>query len=218
MTDPKQIVADGYDATAERHAEWARHTRANEREHYTALIEELVPPDAAVLELGCGTGVPTTQRLARRYRVTGVDISPRHIALAQKQVPEAQFELADMAALSFPPASFDAVVSFYALIHLPRDEQPALLGRIASWLRPGGVFVATMTAGAMEGDVDENWHGAPMYWSGFDSSTNQRLVRAAGLVIEQAREETADEDGEPITFLWVVARKPIADTMQEATT
>jgi hypothetical protein len=33
-------------------------------------------------------------------------------------------------------------------------------------------------------------------------------VRVAGLVIEQAREETANEDGQPVTFLWVVARKP----------
>lgn len=200
MTNPKQIVADGYDQIAERHAAWGLHTRVDERERYTALIEALVPEGSAVLELGCGTGAPTTRRLARRYHVTGVDISPRHIALARQQVPGAEFVLADMAALSFPPDQFDAAVSFYALIHLPRDEQPALLQSIASWLRPGGLFVATMTAGAIEGDVDENWHGAPMYWSGFDSAANRELVQAAGLVIEQAREETADEDGEPVTF------------------
>lgn len=216
MTDPKHIVADGYDQIAERHAAWGFHTRVEERDRYTALIEALVPEGGAVLELGCGAGVPTTRRLAQRYRVTGVDISPRHVALAREQVPEAEFMLADMAALAFPPGQFDAVVSFYALIHLPRDEQPELLQRITGWLRPGGVFVATMTAGAMEGDVDENWHGAPMYWSGFDSATNVELVRAAGLVVEQAREETADEDGEPITFLWVVARKPTLETTQEA--
>jgi hypothetical protein len=49
--------------------------------------------------------------------------------------------------------------------------------------------------------------GAPMYWSTFDSQTNPRLVEEAGLHIVSAREETAEEFGEPTTFLWIVARK-----------
>jgi len=36
------------------------------------------------------------------------------------------------------------------------------------------------------------------------------MVEGAGLAIVGAREERADEDGAPVTFLWVVARKPIA--------
>jgi hypothetical protein len=48
----------------------------------------------------------------------------------------------------------------------------------------------------------------PMYFSHFDGATNQRLVAEAGLRIISAREETADEDGAPVTFLWVVATKP----------
>jgi hypothetical protein len=47
-----------------------------------------------------------------------------------------------------------------------------------------------------------------MYWSHFDSPTNQRLVQEAGLLIVGATEEIAPEDGVPITFLWVVAQKP----------
>ena len=39
-------------------------------------------------------------------------------------------------------------------------------------------------------------------------STNRRLVESAGLEIVSAVEETADEDGQPTTFLWVIARKP----------
>jgi hypothetical protein len=47
-----------------------------------------------------------------------------------------------------------------------------------------------------------------MYFSHFDGATNQRLVEDAGFQIIRAREETADEDGVPVAFLWVVARKP----------
>jgi hypothetical protein len=56
--DPKQIVADGYDRVAERHAAWASNIRVDEREYYTALILAELPAGAAVLDLGCGAGIP----------------------------------------------------------------------------------------------------------------------------------------------------------------
>jgi ubiquinone/menaquinone biosynthesis C-methylase UbiE len=206
--DPKQMVAQGYDLIAERYAEWVGRTRTDERARYTAVLLSALPPGAQVLELGCGVGVPTTQRLAQRFAVTGVDISAQHIALARRNVPAATFVQADMAALDFPPASFDAVAAFYSIIHVPRDEHAALLHDIATWLRPGGLLVATMGAGATEAAVEEDWLGVPMFFSHFDGATNQRLIEEAGLQIISAREETADEDGTPVTFLWVVAMKP----------
>ncbi len=39
--------------------------------------------------------------------------------------------------------------------------------------------------------------------------TNQRLIQESGLQSLSAQEETAEEDGVPVTFLWVVARKPL---------
>ncbi len=53
-----------------------------------------------------------------------------------------------------------------------------------------------------------DWLGVPMYWSFFDSATNQRLIQDAGLHLLSAQEETEEEDGVPITFLWAVAQKP----------
>ncbi|KAL2256263.1 hypothetical protein VTK26DRAFT_1920 [Humicola hyalothermophila] len=64
-----------------------------------------------------------------------------------------------MAALSFPPASLDAVVALYSIIHLPREEQAALMGRVAAWLRPGGVVLANFGTEALEAFVDERWLG-----------------------------------------------------------
>lgn len=208
--DPKRIVREGYDRIAERYAAWAGDTLSGDRERYARVLLDTLPPGAAVLELGCGTGVPLARELAPRFAVTGVDISARHVDLARMNVPAATFVQADMAALAFPPEMFDAVAAFYSIIHLPRHEHPALLRNVARWLRPGGLFVATMGATATEYGYEENWLGAPMYWSHFDSATNRQLVEAAGLRIESAREETADEDGVPVTFLWVVARKPFS--------
>jgi len=205
---PKCIVAAGYDRIAARLAAWATHTRTEERARYTALLLNTLPEGADVLELGCGDGGPTTRALADRFRLTGVDLSAEQIVRAREHVPRASFIQADMTALRLAPASFDAVAAFYSIIHVPREEQPALLGQIAGWLRPGGLLVASFGAHDNPEGYEEDWLGAPMYWSGYDAATNRRLVEEAGLLIERAQTETADEDGVPITFLWIVARKP----------
>jgi SAM-dependent methyltransferase len=114
-----------------------------------------------------------------------------------------------MIQLDFPEGSFDAIAAFYSMIHVPRQEQAELLCKIRSWLRPGGYLVATMGAHSTEAYVNEDFLGKPMYWSNFDSETNRRLVREAGLGIISAKEETADEFGKPVTFLWIVAQKPV---------
>ena len=171
------------------------------RERYVGVLLQELPPGARVLELGCGAGVPIARALAQRFDVTGVDISARQIELARQHVPQARFVQADMAQLDLPPESYDGIAAFYALFHIPREQQPRLLANIASWLRPGGLLVATMGIRASKGDVEEDWLGAPMYWSSYDSETNVRLVREAGLEIVQAREETVEEHGEQVDIL-----------------
>ncbi len=208
--DPKRIVQDGYDRIADRYLEWAPTVRSEERARYTAALLDALPPGAEVLDLGCGAGVPTTQELARRFQVTGVDISERQIELARRHVPQARFIQADITQLSLPSASFDGVAAFYSLVHVPRQEQQQLLQNIASWLRPGGWLVATMGTRPVKRDFGDDFMGALMFWSGFDSETNKRLVEQVGLTIVKAQEETAVEFGAPVTFLWVIAQKPRA--------
>ena len=47
-----------------------------------------------------------------------------------------------------------------------------------------------------------------MFWSGYDAETSKQLVQAAGMPLISAEEETTDEFGEPITFLWIVGCRP----------
>jgi SAM-dependent methyltransferase len=209
--DPKRVVEEGYDQVAERYLEWSGTARVEERARYTAVLLDGLPPGAEVLDLGCGAGVPTTRQLAQRFNVTGVDISARQIALARQNVPGAQFVHADVTQLDYAPGSFDGVAAFYSIIHVPRQEQQELLQDIASWLRPGGLLVAAFGTQSGKVELAEDFLGAPMYWSGFDSATNERMVEATGLRIVSAQEETAPEFFQPVTFLWIVAQKPVSD-------
>ncbi len=208
LMSPKDIVEQGYDRILERFIEWGDKVQSPEQLRQESALFEGLPAGAKVLELGCGAGLATTQRLAKRFDLTGVDISGRSLEMARRSCPDATFIHADMTKLDFPAASFDAVAEFGAIIHVPRHEHPKLLNDIASWLRPGGIFVGSRMANSTLGGVEEDWLGAPMFWSGFDSETNKQLVREAGLELTRAEVELVDEDGEDVPFLSIIARKP----------
>lgn len=203
-TERKRLVEQGYDRMAEAYLA-SKGALAPET---GALLESLtrgLDREAAILDLGCGAGVPVTRWLAARFRVIGVDRSSRQLALARREVPGATFIRGDIAEVDFAPGAFAAIVSLYAIIHLPREEQPALLARLARWLAPGGGFLATWPLTAWEGE-EPDWHGwgAPMWWSHHGADESLALLRDAGFAIEHA--ETRTEGAE--TWLWVLARRP----------
>ena len=206
MSDPKTIVRDGYDRAS--HA-YRGDTFAFVRSGYAHWLAQLTPglaPGARVLDLGCGNGIPAARELARRFEVTGVDLSRVQIERARELVPGARFVCADMAALELAPASFDAVIAFFSLINLPLDEQPALIGRIAEWLVPGGSLLATVGRYAwtrVEPDF-RGVHGVPMYWSHADIATYRAWFTHSGLVIE--REGIEPQHGNP-GYAVLLARK-----------
>jgi SAM-dependent methyltransferase len=208
--DPKRVVADGYDRVADRYLEWSALRPSTARLWALDLADELIPRGADVLELGCGAGLPMTARLAVGRRLTGVDISPEQVRRARRNVPDATFEVADMTALDRPVASLDAVVAFYSLTHVPRDEQPALFGRVRAWLRPGGVFIASLGVEDDRGGVEADWLGVDMYFSHFSARVNRRLLAEAGFVVERAEVVTEPEDRHDARFLWVACRAPSA--------
>ncbi len=207
-TSPRRIVADGYDAIADRYYAWSDARPSATRQRWLARALELIPPGSDVLDLGCGAGVPMTRALAAGRHVTGVDISARQVELARAAVPEATFIHADMSALDLAPASVDAVVAFYSLTHVPRADLPGLLASVRVWLRPGGILIASMGAQDAPDGVEADWLGAPMFFSHYGAKENRALVRRAGFELEEAVVEEEPEDRHAALFLWVVARLP----------
>ncbi len=134
-----------------------------------------------MVDLGCGAGLPGTRELTDRdLRVLGVDFSAVQLSRARRLVPAASFAQADMAALHLQPGSVDAVVSFYALIHVPLEDQVALFPRIRSWLRAGGYLLAI--TGARRWTGIESYLGADMFWDVADTASYLEWFAAAALV------------------------------------
>lgn len=188
-TDPKEIVRAGYDLISRAYRGDELDPADPALRQYAGWLGELaalMPPGAPVLDLGCGNGVPVARLLSDSgFAITGVDLSPVQIERARANVPAADFVCSDMAELQFAPQTFAAIVSFYAIIHLPLAEQPALFASIAGWLRPGGYLMATVGADAWTG-TEDNWlgvAGGQMYWSHADAATYEQWCAAAGLAV-----------------------------------
>lgn len=199
-------MADGYDVIGETFAAWREEAVGDPRRDWEEKLVSRLSDGARVLELGCGGGSPETRRLARRFAVTGVDISPRQVERARAAIPEAEFVCADFTELELPEASFDAVASFYVFNHVPRELLAPLLGAIHSWLVPGGRLLTAFGQTDNEGWTGE-WLGAPTFFSSYVPEVNSRLVRAAGFEIEEDEVVAWQGADTPECFQWMLARR-----------
>lgn len=199
----RTLVASGYNAIADVYLD--RFGESSVRAAKLAEIVARLAAGAAVLDLGCGAGVPVARTLSGLgFDVTGVDASEAQIERARRNSPQARFILADMASIDFTTNAFDAVFAFYSIIHLPRAEHEPLIHKIATWLRPGGWFLASF--GTAEGDWRGEWLGTTMLFSHNAPDATKRMVCEAGLDVE--RVEILRQDNEDQSFLWITARKP----------
>jgi len=206
VPDPRtQIVAEGYDAMGDTFAEWRTRIADDPRREWEDELVSRLSDGARVLELGCGSGPPETKRLAERFRLTGVDISPRQVERARAAIPDAEFVSADFTEIELPEASFEAVAAFYVFNHVPRDLLGPLLERIHGWLVPGGWLLTAFGVSDMEGWTGE-WLGAETFFSSYPAETNSGLVREAGFRIERDEVVTIEEPEGPVQFQWVLAQ------------
>ncbi len=144
---------------------WDAFTMAFLRPMGEAIIRELnLPPTAAVLDIATGTGEPglTIARNLPRSSVVGTDLAEGMLETARARAKSAglknyRTQAADVCALPFPDASFDAIscrmgFMFFPDMALAAREMARVLkrgGRCATsvWMGPeGNPWITTMMA------------------------------------------------------------------------
>lgn len=108
--------------------------------------QALFSPDWRVLEVGCGTGSTALEHAPHVAEYRATDLSPRMIEIAREKaalapVPGLTFEVAGIEEIAAPENGYDAILAM-SVLHLVEDRQ-AVLARLASMLRPGGVLVSS---------------------------------------------------------------------------
>lgn len=183
--DYKETVKAGYNRIASQYL--AERTRDSEDIHLLGDLIARLPDHAKVLDAGCGGGIPVAQILSDRFELTGVDFSEAQIELARKNISSAQFVCRDMTKLDFPEATFDAIVSYYAIIHIPRQHHRSLFVNFQRMLKRDGLALLCLGAESLVDDIDENYFGTRMYWSHFDADTYLGLLKSIGFKLVWSR-------------------------------
>jgi SAM-dependent methyltransferase len=157
------------------------------------LIENL-PPGGRILDLGCGSGLPTAVQLAEAgFEVVGIDESGRMLDLARTRVPNATFLQRDIRDLD-DLGTFDAVVSFFSLLMLPRADIERVLVGARERLTSDGLLAIGMVYGDMD-YLPICFLGASTFATCYPTDELVKVVSGAGFEVVDVGE--VDVQAEP---------------------
>ncbi len=160
-----------------------------------------LPPDARILDAGCGTG-EASSRLAElfpRAHVLGIDILDKHLELARSRYtalsPRLRFENQSVFAINAPGRSFDLAVCRHVIHSIPHPER--VVAELRRVTRPGGyLHLIAEDYGMLHfqrgtPDPREFWHQVP---ASFGAATGTDLFigrHIFGLLAESKLERFA---------------------------
>jgi SAM-dependent methyltransferase len=149
-----------------------------------------LPRGAAVVDLGCGPGVPITEVLvAEGLRVYGVDAAPSFVQAFRRNLPNTPIACEAVQDSRFFDRTFDGVLAWGLMFMLSPEDQRQLIQRIADILVPGGRLLFTSPVETGFGtDVMTG-----LEWRSLGAEEYRRRLSAVGLSV--AREYEDEDEG-----------------------
>lgn len=121
-------------------------------------------PNPKTVEIGCGNGRDAKEIIKHTNDYLGIDLSKEMIRLAQQNVPDAKFQLADLEKFQFPKG-IDVIFSFASLLHSDKESVGEVLKRAYGALNVGGVFFISSKYGHYHKEtIDKEGHGPKTYY------------------------------------------------------
>ena len=161
---------------------YRRHARAWAADRGNRLIERawldqflaLLAADAAILDLGCGSGEPIGRYVIEQgRRVTGVDSSPEMIEMCRAHFPAQNWHVADMRGLSLGHV-FDGIIAWDSFWHLCPDDQRRMFPIFREHAAPRSALM--FTSGPSEVAAIGDYRGDPLYHASLDQAEYRLLL------------------------------------------
>ena len=153
------------------------------------------------LDVGCGTGRLMGLLHNNGFRTDDLDVSPAMIALARKRYPEARLFHADICRWELP-RSYDLIVAWDSVWHVPLAEQEAVLTKLCRGLTPGGVIVFTTGGTDAPDERQDSCMGPPMYHATLGIPKTLQVLADSGCVCRHL-----EYDQYPELHVYVIAQK-----------
>jgi ubiquinone/menaquinone biosynthesis C-methylase UbiE len=164
---------------------------------------------ALVLDAGCGPSGHIGRYVADRgVGIVGVDLAERCCELARRRNPALAFVHADMGRLPFPDATFDGVLAYYSIIDTPKAFIGRLFAEFHRVLKPRGLLLAAVKAGAGEGFLpDLLGLPADIYLAYFSEKEMRDHYEQAGFRIERLETRAPYEFEIDVKRIFALGRK-----------
>ena len=135
----------------------------------------LVPAQAKILDIGCGSGKPiAAYLLAQGCTVTGVDSSETMLLMAQQNFPDQTWIQADMRQFRLEQ-KFDAILAWDSFFHLAPDDQRQMFAQFARHAQQGTVLM--FSSGTAHGGAIGEFFDEPLYHASLAPEEYRALLR-----------------------------------------
>jgi SAM-dependent methyltransferase len=210
MGKSESDLQTGYDRVAENYA--TEFFEELKRKPFDCqLLDEFadgVKGEGEVCELGCGPGQVARYLKDRGVNVRGIDLSGEMVRVARRLNPDIPFEQGDMLALDLPNDSVAALVLFYSIIHIKREDVTSAFQETHRVLTPGGKLLVSFHGG--EGELHRaEWYGRPVSidFRLFQGNEMAGYLAAAGFKTERIAERPPYEFEYPTQRFYVLSGK-----------
>ena len=193
------LWADGYDKTVGLSDEADTYPFAGYRKILGSIFRTVLEvPNAAILDIGFGTGTLTVRLYERGCSIYGQDFSSRMLELAAAKMPNAHLYQGDFSkGLAEPLRNrrYDFIIATYALHHLTDPQKVAFLSSLRVQLNEGGKLLIGDVAFKTRADLEQCRRDAGAGWDPdeiyfvfdelkpfFPSLSFQQVSRCAGIM------------------------------------
>jgi SAM-dependent methyltransferase len=191
----------------EHAAEFAQRTLALDVADLWQKFAERIPAGGAVLDVGCGAGRDLKEFAELGFHVVGVDYASPLAAIAREYSGQ-DVRVGDIREIQLDAEQFDGVWALASLFHLTPSEASAVLVKLYTWLRPGGVILTTIVKGRSF-EIGRDGRYFQLY---VGSEWEERLVAAgfrACRTIETTAANITSLTGSEIVWMTTIAERPI---------
>jgi SAM-dependent methyltransferase len=137
-------------------------------------------------DIGCGPGHVARYLHEQGAKICGLDLSQGMIERARHLNPGIEFQQGDLLALNVADGTWAGLVSFYSIVHIPREEVVRALCELKRVLNPGGLLLLAFHIGDDQIHRDELWgHEVSIDFLLFRPDEMAGYLRSAGFEIEE---------------------------------